>query len=161
MTASFGTVHMICGKIGAGKSTLAAQLAAAPGAVLIAEDDWLAALFGDVMKTPRDYVRCAARLRQVMSPHVAAVLGTGATVVLDFPANTVDSRAWMARLVRETGAAHQMHVLMVPDALCLDRLRARNAAGHHPFAVTDAQFHEITKHYQEPSPSEGFNIIRH
>ena len=40
-------LHMLCGKIAAGKSTLAARLASAPETVLIAEDDWLNALFAD------------------------------------------------------------------------------------------------------------------
>lgn len=41
------TLHMICGKIAAGKSTLAARLAEADRTVLIAEDDWLGALYAD------------------------------------------------------------------------------------------------------------------
>jgi predicted kinase len=41
------TLHMICGKIAAGKSTLAARLGRAQGTVLVAEDDWLSALFPD------------------------------------------------------------------------------------------------------------------
>ena len=36
-------LHFLCGKIGAGKSTLAAALASQPGALRISEDDWLAA----------------------------------------------------------------------------------------------------------------------
>ena len=37
-------LHMLCGLISSGKSTLAARLAAEPGTVLITEDDWLADL---------------------------------------------------------------------------------------------------------------------
>ena len=48
------TLHMSCGKIASGKSTLARDLAVAESAILIAEDDWLKALFADQMATIPD-----------------------------------------------------------------------------------------------------------
>lgn len=154
-------LHMLCGKIAAGKSTLAATLARAPGTVLISEDDWLKALFADEMTTGADYLRCSARLQTAMAPHVAAVLRAGVSVVLDFPANTVAQRRWMRGVVDESGAAHLLHLLDVPDDVCLDRLRARNADGNHPFAATEAQFRRFTAHFAAPTEAEGFVIIRH
>lgn len=44
-------LHLLCGKAGAGKSTLAEALAATHRAILISEDIWLSRLFGDEMKT--------------------------------------------------------------------------------------------------------------
>lgn len=155
------TLHLVCGKIAAGKSTLTAALGAAPGTVVISEDAWLAALFGDQVQSPADYRRLSATLRGAMAPHVADLLGAGLSVVLDFPANTVETRAWMRGLIAATGAAHVMHVLEVPDAVCLARLRARRAAGTHPFTVSDAVFHQITAHYAPPMPDEGFTLRRH
>ncbi|RSZ36246.1 MULTISPECIES: ATP-binding protein [unclassified Variovorax] len=152
---------MVCGKIGAGKSTLTRQLAAMPGTVLISEDSWLAALYpGEIRELP-DYVRCAGRLKQAMAPHVAELLGAGVSVVLDFPANTVASRRWMRGIFETAGAAHRLHFLDVPDAVCKERLRARNASGTHPFETTDEQFDLITSHFAAPSPEEGFDVIRH
>lgn len=153
-------LHMMCGKIAAGKSTLTARLAA-EGAVVIAEDDWLSALFADRMQDVADYVRCSARLRDAMGPHVAALLRAGVTVALDFPANTRDSRAWMRGIIDAAGCAHALHFLDVPDAVCLERLRARNAGGAHAFAATEAQFHRITRHFVPPAAEEGFTVIRH
>ena len=152
-------LHMLCGKIAAGKSTLAAQLAQSEGAVLIAEDAWLGALFGERMTTPRDFMRYSAKLRAAMGPHVVALLNAGISVVLDFQANTVDSRAWMRGILDQTGAAHRLHVLTPPDEVCLARLHARNAGGGHPFAATEAQFHQVSRHFVPPSPDEGFEIV--
>ncbi|MEM7489870.1 MAG: ATP-binding protein [Pseudomonadota bacterium] len=161
MTSSTPILHMLCGKIASGKSTLAADLARAEGTVLIVEDDWLNALFGDQMSTVPDYVRCAAKLRAVMGPHVSNLLNSGLSVVLDFQANTVESRAWMRSILDGTEAGHRLHVLDVPDALCLARLGARNVRGDHPFAPTEAQFHAMARHYAPPTPDEGFDIVRH
>lgn len=155
------TLHLVCGKIAAGKSTLAARLAAADGTVLVAEDAWLAALFGDEMTTGADYVRYAARLRSAMGPHVTALLTAGLSVVLDFPANTVESRLWMRGIFEAAGAGHRLHLLAPPDAVCLERLRLRNAQGDHPFKVSEAQFVRFSRHFAPPAPEEGFTIVRH
>ncbi|MBB4220580.1 AAA family ATPase [Variovorax guangxiensis] len=154
-------LHMVCGKIGAGKSTLTRQLAEAPATVLISEDTWLAALYpGEIHELP-DYVRRAGRLKKAMAEHVVALLGAGVSVVLDFPANTVASRQWMRGIFEAAGAAHALHFLDVPDEVCKARLRARNASGTHPFETTDAQFDLIGSHFAPPSPEEGFDVVRH
>ena len=48
------TVYRLCGKIAAGKSTLARQLAARPATLLISEDHWTSTLFADDLKTIDD-----------------------------------------------------------------------------------------------------------
>ena len=44
-------LHLICGKIASGKSTLTAQLGASAGTIVISEDDWLAALYADELSS--------------------------------------------------------------------------------------------------------------
>ena len=159
--SSAATLHILCGKIASGKSTLAAKLAQPDDTILIEEDIWLAALFASELKTPADYLSCAGKLRAALSPHIKALLHAGLSVVLDFQANTLDSRKWMRGILDDTGALHRFHVLDVPDAVCLQRLRIRNAQGDHPFQVTEAQYLRFSKHFVPPTPDERFNVIRH
>ncbi|WP_245913099.1 AAA family ATPase [Litoreibacter ponti] len=154
-------LHMVCGKIAAGKSTLCAKLGASAGPIVISEDDWLGALFADQMKDGADFMRCSAKLRTAMVPHVSALLTAGLTVVLDFAANTVAQRKWMLDVARASHAGHQLHYLDVSDAVCLERLRARNAEGHHAFAATEAQFRRFTALFVPPTEDEGLNIVHH
>lgn len=155
------TLHLLCGKIGAGKSTLAKRLAAAPATVLVSEDAWLAALYPNEIQALADYVRCSGRLRTVMAAHVQALLRAGVSVVLDFPSNTVQTRLWARGVFEGAAAAHRLHLLDVPDAVCKARLRARNASGTHPFETSDAQFDQISSHFVAPSGDEGFHLVRH
>jgi len=152
---------MICGKIAAGKSTLAAKLAAHPHTIRISEDAWLACLFKDEQKTIEDYVRNSRRLREVMGDHIVTLLEAGLSVVLDFPANTPASRQWMRSLFERAGASHQLHFLDVPDDVCKARLRARNAAGTHAYNVSDAEFDLFTSYFVPPSADEGFEVTFH
>jgi predicted kinase len=161
MTDPSPILHMLCGKIAAGKSTLAASLASAPATVLIAEDDWLNALFADELASLPDHVRCCSKPRQIMAPHGASLLNAGVSVVLDFPANTVEHRRWMRSILEETTAAHQLHLLDASNEVCLARLRARNRRGDHPFAVTEAWFHQISGYFAAPAQDEGFTIVTH
>src|SRR4051794_22202930 len=74
-----------CGKMAAGKSTLARELAAREKAVLLAEDELLNCLFpGEITDIP-GYVNRSSRLRDALGPLICALLFKGISVVLDFP----------------------------------------------------------------------------
>lgn len=155
------TLYLICGRIAAGKSTLARQLAARPRTVLIAMDDWMSVLYPTENRTIEDFARLSARLRDAVGPHVASILRQDVSVVLDFPANTVKWRAWMRSIIRQADVAHELHVLDVPDAVCKARLRHRNASGAHQYQVDEATYDLFMAHFVPPAADEGFNLIVH
>lgn len=155
------TLYLLCGKIAAGKSTLARQLAARPATLLISEDHWNATLFADDLKTIDDYSKYSARLRAAMTPHIVDILGLGLSVVLDFPANTVRQRAWMRELIDKAQVPHELHLLDLPDAVGKERLRQRNASGAHQFQVSEAEYEQFSRYFVPPTPDEGFNVIVH
>ncbi len=161
MASGQAELHFLCGKIAAGKSTLAKALAAQNRAVVLSEDEWLPLLYPDELLTIPDYMCYSTRLKKVVGPLVRDLLAAGVTVVLDFPANTMEQRRWMKELADSTGAPHTLHYLDVSDEVCKDRLKARNAGGDHPFEVTDEQFAKITSHFVPPSEGEGFRMVVH
>ena len=154
-------LYLLCGKIAAGKSTLARRLGARPATLLVSEDHWTSNLFSDDLKTIDDYGRFSARLRAAMGPHIVDILQQGLSVVLDFPANTVNNRNWMRSLITQAKVAHELHLLDVPDMICKQGLRERNACGEHPFQVSEAEYDLLTSHFVPPQPSEGFNVMVH
>ncbi|MDN8615679.1 AAA family ATPase [Variovorax ginsengisoli] len=154
-------LHMVCGKIGAGKSTLTKRLATDPKTVLISEDAWLARLYPNEIQTIADYARCAGRLREAMAAHIETLLAAGTSVVLDFPSNTITTRAWARGVFERAGAAHCLHYLDIPDEVCKARLRARNLSGEHPFETTDEEFDQITSRFVAPTVEEGYNVVRY
>jgi predicted kinase len=93
------TLYLLCGKIAAGKSTLARRLAARPATLLITQDHWMSTLFPTEVRTIDDFARYSARLRAAIGPHIVDILRQGLSVVLDFPANTVTYRKWMRSLI--------------------------------------------------------------
>lgn len=161
MTATSTVLHLFCGKVAAGKSTLARQMAAASGVLLLSEDDWLSRLYPDEIHSVADYARCSQRLRSALGDHLQALLGAGQSVVLDFPANTPAVRQWMRGLFEAAGADHKLHYLDAPDALCKARLRERNRIARHAFAPSEADYDLVTGFFVPPAPEEGFNLVVH
>ena len=155
------TLHLLCGKIASGKSTLAQTLAAQHGAIVFSEDHWLATLYPAEIRSIADYLRCAQRVRGVLGPLVIKVLQSGVNVVLDFPANTLANREWLLGLAHAAQVPHCLHYLELDDATCCARLHARNAQGEHDFAATDAEFDLITRHFSVPGEEEGLVIEVH
>jgi predicted kinase len=156
-----GTLHLVWGKIAAGKSTLCASLAGQPGTILISQDQWLSRLYPDELRSIPDMIEYSARLRHAMGGHVADLLRAGLSVVLDFPANRIDWRRWMLDVAEEAGAPHILHFLDLPDEVCRARLRARNAGGAHEYVVSDAEFEIIVSRFQPPEEAEGLNVVMH
>jgi predicted kinase len=157
-----GTLIFLCGKMAAGKSTLARELARRENAVLLVQDELLDHLFpGEITDIP-GFVRCSSRLRSALGPHVSALLSRGITVVLDFPGNTRTQRAWFRELFERARAGHELHFVDASDAVCKRQLRERSndAPAGAPW-TTDAEFDAITAYFQRPSEDEGFNVVRH
>lgn len=159
MSPASPTLHLLCGKIAAGKSTLSAKIGDAPNTVVISEDNWLSSLFANEMHSVGDYVRCSGKLRTAMEPHIVSLLNAGVSVVLDFPANTIENRSWMRGIFQAANVAHTLHYLKITDDVCKARLLARNTGGKHAFTVTEEQFDLITKHFVAPTPAESFNVV--
>lgn len=158
---SHATLHMLCGKIASGKSTLTTDLRQMPLTIVISEDSYLKRLFESEINNVTDYIRCSRRLRDAISPLIQDLLRIGVSVVLDFPANTHATRSWMRTLFESTGADHCLHFLDVPDEVCKTRLRARNATKAHDFVTSDSEFDQITSYFVPPSETERFNVIRY
>jgi len=155
------TLHLMCGKIASGKSTLAQLLAEEQRALVLSEDQWLSRLYPEQIKSVADYLRCARQIRGVLGPLVIDVLSAGVSVVLDFPANTVADRQWLRGLADTAKVPHCLHYLAVDDDTCRARLHARNALAEHEFAASDAEFDLISSYFQVPEVGEGLEIVMH
>ena len=65
------TLHFLCGKMAAGKSTLAVELAKDNSAILLIEDNWLSHLYPEEITDTQEHIRYSVRLKIILSEHVA------------------------------------------------------------------------------------------
>jgi predicted kinase len=155
-------LHFLCGKMAAGKSTLAKELAAREGALLLVQDELLDALYPGEILVLVDFARCSARLRNALAPHICALLAAGHSVVLDFPGNTRAQRVWFRELFERAQVAHELHFIVTTDDLCRRQLaeRSRHLPPGAPW-TSAAEFDAVTAWFQAPADDEGFSIVRH
>jgi len=156
------TLYFMCGKMAAGKSTLAQDLALAKNAVLLTQDELLNTLYPGGIITIQDFVKYSGRVKGALSHHIQDLLRRGVSVVLDFPGNTSVQRQWFRDIFERANAAHELHFIDAPDDRCKRQLKERSASlpKGAPW-TTDAEFDAITAFFQPPDKNEQFNVIRH
>lgn len=157
-----GKLLFLCGRMAAGKSTLARELAARENAMLFVQDDWLDALYPNGVINVATFLEYSGRINKLLAPVVTDLLSRGVSVVLDFPGNTRNQRAWFREIIEHAGAAHELHYLDTPDAICKAQLKARSAdlPPGTPW-TSEADFELISSHFRAPAEDEGFNVVVH
>ncbi len=155
-----GTLTSFCGKMGAGKSTKAKELALEKNTILISEDEWLATLYPTEISSFDDYIKYSSILRPLIKTHVQKILLTGTNVVLDFPGNTAKQRMWFKKLSEEIEAVHNLIFIDVSDEKCLEQISKRRIEQPERAAFdSEEMFHHVTKYFEVPSEIEELEIL--
>lgn len=154
-------IHMICGPVGAGKTTYARELAARERGLVYTIDEWLTALYR--MDQPPDQEAALPwmlerfdRTEGVIATQIRSLLALGVPAIVDLGFFRRDLRdRFRARFASE-GATVRLHVVDAPVEVRRARVRARNAGGE-TFSVTvdDAAFRWAESYWQPPDPDEG------
>ena len=113
---------LTCGLPGAGKTTLARQLAADRGALRLTQDEWLIALGSSPWDAPT-----REKLDHELWCLAQDVLRLGLSVVLDLGLWARVERDEMRSAARGLGVGVELHYLDVPTDVLWRRIQARNS----------------------------------
>ena len=146
--------------MGAGKTTKSIEISQQRNAVLLSEDEWLSSLYPNAIKTFDDYVEYSNRLKPQMKKLVQSLLVSGANVVMDFPANTIQQRKWFKNIFSEIQTPHELIYIDKPNEACLGQIAKRRTELPERAATdTKEMFERVTKYFVAPTSDEGFNTI--
>jgi predicted kinase len=159
MLMKIGTLIFFCGKMGAGKSTKSKQISSERNAILISEDEWLASLYPGDISTFDEYLLHSRKLKPLIETHVVGLLRAGASVVMDFPANTKRQREWFKQLITKAESPYELHYLIASDELCLRQIAQRRIERPERAEFdTESVFNEVSKYFEAPDESEELQI---
>ena len=159
-----GTLHVIFGPCGAGKTTYAHALARREGAVAFVLDEWGARLFGPDVRGPLDFQWMVERLRRceaLIWSTAADVLAAGTPVVLDIGAMRRADRERIRQIAQAKGLSPRWHFVDAPQEVRRARVAGRNTAKGETFVheVTPQMFELLEGFYEAPAPAELEGVL--
>ena len=149
-----GTLILLCGLPGAGKSTLAARMAKERGAVWLSPDAWIEALLADLLDVAeRDRLRDP--VENLQWDHAQVLLAQGMTVILDNGFWAEEERSAYAAVALELGARIELYYLEVPFEELWRRVALRNEQLERPtFVMSRGDVEHWWPQFQPPTEEE-------
>ena len=166
-------IHLICGPIGAGKTTVAHIVSEKCGAIRFSEDEWLNRLFvpdapEGLLDQPIEdiaswavekYQRCRGQIWKICDQLLAQDL----SVVLDGAAANKEQRDLIRKKAQQHGVDFQLHYVTAEVETRRKRIVERNAEKGKTFSleVTPEMFDKMEVFFEAPSVEElvGAKII--
>ncbi len=153
-----GTVHIMCGLPGSGKSDYAKKLEKEKAAVLFSLDEWMTALLGKDQLN-EDFERFVLPCQDLIWQASLPLLDRNVDVIYDFAIYSRKGRKLLIDQIKAYGAEAVIYYFNVPHSVCKERLSERNElTGHSDFSVTEERFDELANRLVPPSEDEGVQV---
>lgn len=158
------TVHLICGAIGAGKTTYAIALASRMRAVRLSIDEWMKNLFVADLTKPHGadwFLQRTARCEVQMWGLAGAIIERGVDVIFDVGPHRLEDRDRCRGRGMQTTGAVKLHYLDVDAETRRARVRRRNIerGATYAFEVTDAMFDFLDRRFEPPAADELYGAM--
>ena len=149
-------VYLLCGFIGAGKTTFAKKLEERTGAVRITKDEWLIQMVGNdpMIDGYEDYDSRMCELSRDVAFQLAA---KGIDVILDEGFWKKEQRDEMRRRTEEVGAQAVVYFLDTPIETIRERVARRNTTpAKDSFTICEELLDGYLRYWQPPGEDEDY-----
>jgi predicted kinase len=153
------TVYVLCGFIGAGKTTFAKELEQKTGAVRITKDEWLIRLIGNdpTIDGYEDYDSKVIGLTRDFAFYLAE---KGVDVILDEGFWFKEQRAELRKRIGAIGAEAVLYYLDTPIETIRERVAGRNLeVRDDSFEISREMLDNYLQYWQPPDEDEDFVVI--
>jgi predicted kinase len=150
------TVYVLCGFIGAGKTTFAKKLEEQTGAVRITKDEWLIRMVGND-PTIDGYEDYDGRMCGLSRDVAFQLAGKGIDVIIDEGVWLKEHRDILRRRAEEAGARAVVYYLDTPIETIRERVARRNMnLSKDSFKISRDLLDGYLKYWEPPGEDEDY-----
>ena len=155
------TAYVICGFIGAGKTTFAKKLEKETGAIRITKDEWIAKIFGNKITSDNKFAEYDKNITQ-LAKHIAfKILKSGKDVILDEGFWTKSQRDDIKKKIIAMGAKPILYYVEYPIEKMRERVINRSKISpEDSFEIDGEMFDSYVKYWEPPAEDEEFILAK-
>jgi predicted kinase len=149
-------VYMICGFIGAGKTTFAKKLEAKTEAVRITKDEWLIKLLGHDPRV-EGFGEYDAKMCELSNDVAFQFVEHGVDVIIDNGFGVREQREEMKKRIESVGAEAVLYYVKCPMKVMKERVINRSSnLTEDSFEIDEGLFDSYVKYWQPPGEDEDY-----
>lgn len=155
------TVYIICGFIGAGKTTFSKKLAKETGAIHITKDEWMVRIFGNKAPTMEQFSKWDENVAKLARDFAFKLVEHGVDVILDEGYWVRAHRDEIKTKAEKAGAKWILYYVSTP----LDEMKKRvinrsKNPGKQSFTISEGMFDSYVKNWKPPTEDEEFILAK-
>ena len=148
--------YIICGFIGAGKTTFARKLEKETGAIRITKDEWIIKVFGNKITSDKNFEKYDNNITELATDVVFKILESGKDVIIDEGFWVKSQRDDIKKKIIQVGAKPILYYVECP----IEKMRERviNRSKYPPtdsFEINEEMFNAYLKYWESPMKEEG------
>lgn len=151
-------VHLMCGFIGFGKTTVAKQLERETGAVRFTPDEIMIARFGTDVGS--DFNEKANDLLKDIWLEIERAIKSGHDVIYDEGCWSAGYRQYLTQKVHDLGARAIWHQVVCDMDIAKQRM-LRRSAQYRELSIDENWFENNLNQYEPISDADGLDVIYH
>jgi len=153
--------YVICGFIGAGKTSFARKLEKETGAVRITKDEWMIKIFGNKITSDKNFEEYDKNVIELTRNFAFKILKSGGDVILDEGFWAKSQRDDMKKKISEVGAKPILYYVECPIEEMRERVVSRSKIPpEDSFEISGEMFDSYVKYWQPPEEDEEFILVK-
>ena len=150
------TAYVICGFIGAGKTTFARKLEKETKAIRITKDEWIIKIFGNKITSDKNFERYDKNITELATDIAFKILKAGKDVIIDEGFWVKSQRDDIKKKIINAGAKPIFYYIECSVKKMKERTIGRSKhSSIDSFEINEEMFDKYFKYWEPPSKEEG------
>ena len=161
MSKKQSIAYVICGFIGAGKTTFARKLEKQTGAIRVTKDEWIIKIFGNKITLDNNFEVYDKNITKLATDIAFKILKAGKDVIIDEGFWVKSQRDDIKKKILQVGAKPIFYYVESSVEKMKERVinRSKNPT-KDSFEISEEMFNSYLKYWQAPDESENVKVVK-